>query len=317
MSRSAYSLCIHGGAGVSRTLPASRQPLYHEALREVVQHGEALLQAGRSAVDVVEACVRRLEEIELFNAGRGACLTADGIPEHDASIMDGRTLEAGAVAAISTIEYPVSLARLVMERSRHVLLVGEGARRFAETHGVPMVPPETFITPLRKKQWEAARARSEVVLDHQLNSTDAPTRPKDTVGAVARDIHGNLAAATSTGGMANKLPGRVGDSPLPGCGVWADNRTCAVSCTGVGEDFIRTALAKTTADFMELLGLNTVTAAKRAIAYLGERVNGSGGLIVVGADGAIAAEFNTDGMFHASVAEGREPLTQIFRDMVG
>ena len=236
-------IAIHGGAGaITRAqLSQEQERRYVEALSSIVETGQRMLEAGESALDVVTEAVRLLEECPLFNAGIGAVFTRDETHELDACVMDGITLKAGAVAGVSHLRNPVLAARLVMEQSPHVLLVGEGAEKFAFAHGMEPVSPDMFSTPERYQQLLAARGAGETRLDHSA-PLDESTKT-GTVGAVALDKAGNLAAATSTGGMTNKLPGRVGDSPLPGAGCYANNASVAVSCTGTGEVFIRTLAA--------------------------------------------------------------------------
>jgi len=290
-----YSLMIHGGAGAIHN-PERFEP----SLRRIVLAGSQLLEQGGTARDAVSLCVRLLEDDPLYNAGFGSVLNAEGHAECDAAIMDGRGLAAGAVAGVGRIKNPVLAARAVMEKSRHVFLIGTGAEAFAAGHGVVMAPESYFRTPQRLADLARAQARNETALDHV-----APSAEKlGTVGAVARDRAGNLAAATSTGGMTNKLPGRVGDSPVIGAGVYADDRSCAVSCTGVGEHFLRTSLARTVGFFIEEMGLDTQAATDAAMQRLIERVGGVGALIVVGRDGVCARARSTPGLLSAMARDG-------------
>jgi beta-aspartyl-peptidase (threonine type) len=267
----------------------------------VIESGAALLDAGGSALDAVERCVLLLEDDPLFNAGRGSVLNADGVVECDASIMDGRGLRAGAVAGVRGVKNPVALARLVMEKSAHVLLIGQGAEAFGREHGAAFEEMDYFIAKDRAAQLAKARAADTLALDHG-RIDDAK---RGTVGAVARDRAGNLAAATSTGGMTNKRWGRVGDSPIIGAGTYADNASCAVSCTGVGEDFLRTSLARVAAFFVERDGESAEQAAKSAIIYLTRKVQGAGGLIIVDRRGGCARAHSTPGMISAmATAQG-------------
>ncbi len=278
------SLVIHGGAGAYRGLTPAQEEAITDALRAVLQQGCRLLKKGTSALTVVETCVALLEDDPLFNAGRGAAPTAGGRIELDAAIMDGRTLKAGAVAAVPRVKNPVALARLVMEKTPHVMLAGQGALAFARAQGVTLKDKNYFLS---------------------LPKVAPPRDKHGTVGAVARDVRGHLAAATSTGGTAGQRDGRVGDSPIIGAGVWADDATCAVSCTGRGEDFIRTALAKHTADLVTFRRLGAQRAAYEAMAYLQEKVKGDGGLIVVDAAGCVGRARCSRGMATAWVdAEG-------------
>nr|WP_245433869.1 isoaspartyl peptidase/L-asparaginase family protein [Methylocystis hirsuta] len=242
-----------------------------------------------------------LEDDPLYNAGRGSVLNADGTVECDASVMDGRTLDAGAIAGVRGVRNPVLLARAVMEKSGHVFLIGEGAERFAREHGIPFEDAEYFLTEARIAQLAKAKEKQAIVLDHSQTNE----RKLGTVGAVARDRCGNLAAATSTGGVVNQQCGRVGDSAVIGAGTFADNASCAISCTGVGEHFLRTSLAKTAALFIEYRGMRADEAADAAIQYLVDKVHGFGGLIIVDRDGACARAHSTPGMVTATVQNGQ------------
>jgi beta-aspartyl-peptidase (threonine type) len=294
-----YSLMLHGGAGtfadVSDTDIAGA---WLDSIRAVLEHGRTLLAAGGSALDTVEACAGLLEDDPLFNAGRGAVLNAAGRVELDAAIMDGRDLSAGAVAAVDGIANPVSLARRVLDGSEHVLLVAEGAMLFADGCGLQRVPNDYFYTARRIEQF------------HRLQQgpggagAGAPDPECGTIGAVARDLGGNLAAATSSGGILNKHFGRVGDSPLVGAGVYADNETCAVSATGCGEDFMRTVFAKTIADFVFMQGMDASRATAAGIDYLVRKVNGRGGAIVIDSHGNCASGFTTVRMIHGWIEKG-------------
>lgn len=297
MTQPAYSLIIHGGAGAV----GDRQDTL-ESIRQIVGAGEALLKQGATALDVVEHCVTLLENNPLFNAGHGSVLNHKGEVDMDAAIMDGATLQAGAVAGITRIQNPVGLARAVMEASEHVFLIGQGAEEFATHQHIPAVPAAYFITPARQRQLEQAKLRNKIVLDH--SDFDAIEKKYGTVGAVARDTHGNLAAATSTGGIVNKHYGRVGDSPVIGAGTYADNRSCAVSATGVGEQLLRTVMAKHIADIVTFEHTDAPTAAQRGIDYLVERVNGLGGVIVIDSRGNIGRAYSTPGMIHGFVKAG-------------
>jgi L-asparaginase / beta-aspartyl-peptidase len=280
---------IHGGAGA-----ISAPERYAPSLRCILQAGADMLAGGACALDVVAECVRLLEDDPLFNAGRGAVLNAEGVVCCDASIMDGQSLAAGAVAGVRGVRNPVLLARRVMERTQHVFLFGEGAEAFGRQQGVAFEADSYFITPERRAQLARVRAREAMTLDHA--ATDSKL---GTVGAVARDNAGNLAAATSTGGLVNQMRGRVGDSPVIGAGVFADT-SCAISCTGMGEQFLRTSLARTAAFFIEMQGMDAKHAAEAAIAYLVRKVNGSGGLIIVDHEGGCGAAHSTPGMLWAS-----------------
>ncbi|MGJ0621576.1 MAG: isoaspartyl peptidase/L-asparaginase family protein [Methylocystis sp.] len=286
---------IHGGAG------AIREPRrFESSLRAIVESGARLLAAGASALDAVVHCVALLEDDPLFNAGRGSVLNAEGEVLCDASVMDGRTLKAGAVAAIRGVKNPARLAYEVMEHSGHVLLVGEGAERFARGRRLAFEGEDYFITQERVAQLAKAKRKREIALDH----SGAVDEKLGTVGAVARDRNGDLAAATSTGGVVNQRSGRVGDSPIIGAGTFADNASCAVSCTGVGEDFIRTSLARTAGFFVEHRAMPAEAAAREAIRYLVAKVNGQGGLIVVDRQGRCGRAHSTPGMLTAAFVGG-------------
>jgi beta-aspartyl-peptidase (threonine type) len=286
--RPAWALAIHGGAGApGRDMPEERRRAYVTALSALLEEGRVRLERGDRALDVVEALVARMEDDPLFNAGRGAVFTADATHELDAAIMDGATLAGAGVAGLTTVRHPVALARLVMEKTSHVLLVGPGAERFADETGVERVANEWFSTPERREALEKARAEAA-----------AKAASKGTVGAVALDRAGHLAAATSTGGMTNKRPGRVGDVPILGAGTWADDRSVAVSCTGWGEQFIRHGVAREVGDLVRG-GLDLDAAARRLIFEV--LPADAGGLVAVGRDGAIAMPFSTQGMFRGAV----------------
>lgn len=277
---------------------------YAPSLRAVLEAGEKMLKTGSSALDAVEYCVSMLEDEPLYNAGRGSVLNSQGQIEMDASIMNGKDLSAGAVAAVRGIKNPVRLARMVMEKSRHVMLIADGAMEFAHEQKVPTIPEKYFLTESRHEQWKKAVEESAVILDHSSSSNKG--KKLGTVGAVAIDIHGNLAAATSTGGLTNKKYGRVGDTPIIGAGCYSDNETCSVSATGIGEHFIRTVLAKTISEIIRHEKVNAGEAAKMGIEYLVRRVDGLGGVIVIDKDGHCGSAFSTPTMIHGSVREGGE-----------
>jgi len=281
-------IALHGGAGVTRRDKPGQQ---HVAVLK--QALEAAYQQT-TAVDAVTAAVVILEDSPLFNAGRGSCFNADGEIEMDAALMDGEDLRAGAVAAVRRIRNPVLAARLVMEKTRHVLLAGEGAERFVEKHGLRLEPPEYFKT-----------ERQQSALDRNLKNYHG------TVGAVALDQDGNLAAATSTGGYTGKLPGRIGDSPLIGAGTYADNRACAVSGTGLGEAFIRAAVAYDTAARMRYRGASLASAARAALRNVA-RLGGDGGLIAVDRRGNVAMPFNSEGMYRGSIDRRGKTTIAVF-----
>lgn len=294
-----YSLMIHGGAGMSHDMEK-----YSPSLMSILETGGKMLASGSSSVDVVERCVSMLEDDPLYNAGRGSVLNSRGKIEMDASIMNGQNLAAGAVAAVKDIKNPVCLARMVMDKSSHVMLIADGALEFAREKGVLTMPEEYFLTEDRRLQWEKAMEESIVALDH--NSPQNKNKKLGTVGAVAMDVFGNLAAATSTGGLVNKKYGRVGDTPIIGAGVYADNETCAVSATGIGEHFIRTVLAKTISEVIHYQKVGAGEAAKIGIEYLVRKVKGLGGVIVIDKDGCCGSAFSTPTMIHGSVCKGEE-----------
>jgi beta-aspartyl-peptidase (threonine type) len=306
-----YALAVHGGAGTIRraSLTAEREAAYHSGLRRALLAGRDILAGGGPALDAVIAAVVVLEDDSLFNAGRGAVYTASGTHEMDAAVMDGRGREAGAVAGICGPRNPVLAARAVMERSPHVLLVGDGALKFCRAEGIAFAEPGYFATQARRRALRQTLAqRREGPAEHD---DDDDARRHGTVGAAARDCRGDLAAATSTGGMTGKLPGRVGDSPIIGAGTFADNATCAVSATGDGEFFIRFGVAHEIAARLRHRGEHLADAAGAVIAELG-RLGGSGGLVAVGTDGEPALPFNCSGMYRGFVNAGGPVYTAIY-----
>jgi beta-aspartyl-peptidase (threonine type) len=291
-----WALAIHGGAGViPKGMELAKAKEYTDGLERALAAGRAVLAKGGASLDAVEQVVRMLEEDPHFNAGKGAVYTHDGGHNLDAAIMDGRTLACGAVAGLTTVRNPISLARLVMERTPHVFLAGDGAEEFATVMQVERVAPTWFDTPERYKQWQEA-------LEKERASQPAAEKEKGTVGAVALDLEGNLAAATSSGGMTNKRWGRIGDVPVIGAGTYASNATCAVSCTGTGEEFIRHTVARDIAALIEYRGLSLQDAAEEVV-YRKLR-KGDGGIIAVGASGSIALVFNSPGMFRGAADSG-------------
>jgi len=312
------TIAIHGGAGaIARaSMDAEKELLYRQALLQIVASGQALLAAGCSALDVVTEAVRQLEECSLFNAGVGSVFTHEGTHELDASVMDGRTREAGAVAGVTRVRNPVLAARTVLENSPHVLFIGQGAESFAASHGLEMVENAFFSTPERRAQLERAIATQQTLLDHDGDASGDPLDPDrkfGTVGAVAIDQAGNLAAATSTGGMTNKQVGRVGDSPLPGAGCYASD-SVAVSCTGTGEVFMRTLAAYDIAALMAYAGLSLQQASDKVIHENIPALGGSGGLIAIDAAGNVVLPFNSEGMYRAYAVVGERPVVAIYRE---
>jgi len=302
-----YALAVHGGAGtISRaSLSAERERGFHLALRQILQRGESVLADGGSALDAVTEAVCALEDDPLFNAGRGAVFNAEGRHEMDAAVMDGASRRAGAVAGIFGPRNPVCLARAVMAHTEHVLLVGDGALELARRQALPFEAPEYFFTEAR---WETLQKTLSMRARGETN--DDPARRHGTVGAVARDRKGDVAAATSTGGMTAKHPGRVGDTPIIGAGTFANNATCAVSATGDGEIFMRWCAAHEIDARMRLVGQSLREAASSVVRELA-RHGGSGGVIAVDHAGQIVMPFNCEGMYRASLIEGGEPFTGI------
>ena len=298
---------VHGGAGALDNVSDQKTAVrYLDSLRTVLEHGRKIMQLGGSALQAVEACASLLEDDPIFNAGCGSVLNENGRVEMDAAIMDGRDLTAGAVAAVENIANPIQLARLVMSESEHVMLIGEGAMRFADHCGMARSSEDYFYTPERLEQFRQAQRQHKIMLDHDDSADAGEDQKYGTIGAVARDQQGNLAAATSTGGIVNKRMGRVGDSPIVGSGVFADNETCAVSATGYGEDFMRTVISKTISDFIYMQGMDAEQATKAGIEYLRRKVKGRGGVIVIDKNGNCASGFTTKKMIHGWIEKGGE-----------
>lgn len=324
-------LVIHGGAGtiLKSQLTPEKEAAYKAGLTMALQKGYDTLQKGGSALDAVEVAVRILEDNPLFNAGKGAVFTHEGKNELDAAIMNGKTLAAGSVAGVTSIKNPISAARAVMEKSPHVMMTGKGAEAFAKQSGLEIVHPSYFYTEerwqaLQKAKKEEERKPNDSLLKRMLNDTAAKkntgllqTENKDykygTVGAVALDIYGNLAAATSTGGMTNKKYGRVGDAPIIGAGTYANNKTCAISCTGWGEYFIRLVMAKSISDLIEYKNYTIQQAADEMILKQLPALGGDGGLIILDKDGNFALVFNTAGMYRGSIKNGKTEV-KIFKE---
>ncbi len=284
------ALVIHGGAGRYKSgMTPEKERAFHAALNEALLQGHQVLRLGGSALDAVERAVNSLEDCPLFNAGRGSVFTHNGKIEMDAAIMDGKNLCAGSVAFVTSIKNPITAARAVMERTEHVMLVGPGAEEFARDAGVTIVDPSYFFTEARWESWQKIKNQEHTELN------------LGTVGAVALDQHGNLAAATSTGGMNNKKFGRIGDSGIVGAGVYANNRTCAISSTGHGEYFMRLCSAYDISALMEYRGLSLEEAAQEAINRKMHDLGGTGGIIGVDRVGNVTMDFNTDTMFRGYV----------------
>lgn len=306
MADSIVSLAVHGGAW---DIPGDLIEPHRRGVARALRIGWNLLKSGAAAVDAVEATIIAMEDDETFNAGRGSFINMAGEVELDASIMDGKSHRAGAVAAVQNVKNPISLARRIMEDSDLVLLVGMGASRFAKEHKVQTCSPDHLVTARELERWKALQR------DARFETRDAFIRGKmasDTVGAVALDRHGNLAAGTSTGGTPNKHPGRLGDSPLIGCGSYADSSVGAVSCTGWGETLIQAGMAKTIIDRMEFLQEDPERAVAYALKALEKKMNGYGGAIVIDRQGRVAAAFNTPRMARAYVTSRmKSPLVAV------
>ena len=315
-------LAIHGGAGtITRSaMSADAEVAYQQALNDILAAGQRILVDGGSALDAVTEAVRLLEECPLFNAGKGAVLTSAGTYELDASIMDGTTLAAGAVTCVKRLRNPILAARAVMEHSEHVLFTSEGAEAFAQAQGLEFVEPDYYYTEARYAQWQRARQQDGMaLLDHDAASLmakeNAPIDPDSkfgTVGAVACDAQGRLAAATSTGGVTNKKVGRVGDTPIVGAGCFANN-IAAVSCTGTGEMFIRAVAAYDVAAQMEYAGKSLADASDDVVMRKLMAINGRGGMIAVDAQGNVALPFNTEGMYRGFARGAEAPVVSIYR----
>jgi len=309
-----YRLAIHGGAGTlsPQSFTPELEKTYHDALLAALTEGERILKSGGTSLLAVEAAVNSLEDCPLFNAGKGAVFTHDKTHELDASIMEGKTLMAGAVAGVTGIAYPISLAKAIMEKSEHVLLCGNGAAEFAKSVGIEIKSSKYFHTDQRLAQLMQVIDESGAHLDHSVHLP--PDEKKfGTVGAVALDIHGNIAAATSTGGMTNKRWGRAGDSPIIGAGTYANNSTCAVSCTGHGEFFIRAVVAYDVSCLMEYGGLSLDQACKKVVNDKLVKLGGEGGLIALDAKGNICLPFNSEGMYRGSIGHNLPAFTAIFQ----
>ncbi|WP_343654861.1 isoaspartyl peptidase/L-asparaginase [Paraburkholderia caribensis] len=325
-------IAIHGGAGtiVRASMASDAEARYHAELRAVLVAAQCVLADGGSALDAVTQAVRLLEDCPLFNAGHGSVFTSAGTHELDASIMDGRTLEAGAVSCVKRVRNPIVAARHVLEYSEHVMFTAEGAEAFAQAQGLEFVDPSYFHTDARYRQWELAREQQRAMLDHDgaalaaqqassANNEALPHEPIDpnkkfgTVGAVAVDLYGHVAAATSTGGITNKQLGRVGDAPLIGAGCYADDATCAVSTTGSGEMFMRMVAAYDVAAQMAYRGVSLEEAANDVVMNRLPRIDGRGGLIAVDAHGNVVLPFNTEGMYRGYARVGEAPVTAIYR----
>lgn len=320
-----YVLVIHGGAGtiLKSQMTPEKEKAFQDALNKALQLGNDILQKGGTALDAVEAAVRSMEDNPLFNAGKGAVFTNEGKNELDAAIMNGENLAAGSVAGVTTIKNPISAARAVMEKSPHVMMTGKGAEKFAREKGLEIVDPSYFYTEHRWKALQAAIAEdsTKMKLDHDDSTRQSALKQPEnrdykygTVGAVALDRHGNLAAATSTGGMTNKKFGRVGDAPIIGAGTYANNQTVAISGTGWGEYFIRLVMAKSISDMMEFGKIPLKKATDEMVMKRLPALGGDGGLIAVDKDGNIAMPFCTEGMYRGFIDNSGKKEVRIYKD---
>lgn len=302
--QSEFGLVIHGGAGgITRDgFTPEQDAAYRESLSAALQAGYDILNNGGSSLDAVETVIRIMEDDSLFNAGRGAVFTSEGTNELDASIMDGSTLNAGAVAGVKRIKNPITLARLVMEESRHVMFAREGAETFGEQHGVETVPEDYFFT---ERRWQTLQ---------RIRQREAEQETGGTVGAAALDKDGNLAAGTSTGGMSNKRFGRIGDSPVIGAGTYANNNTCAISATGHGEYFIRSVVAHDISALMEYKGISLQEAAEHVIMEKLTDLGGYGGIISIDKHGNVAMPFTTEGMHRGYVLDDGDIVVKLYGD---
>lgn len=323
-----WAIVMHGGAGVIErgSMTPERDKAYRAGLDEAIHAAAAKLDAGGSAVDAVEAALRKLEDNPLFNCGKGAVFTAAGRNELDSAIMDGRTLKAGAVAGVTHTKNPITLARAVMEKSPHVMLIGEGAEEFAKTVGVEQVAPSYFFT---EQRWQSLvrqlKKEGRPIPPRPMGAPPEPMKPQailetpdahkwGTTGIVVRDRSGNIAAGTTTGGVSGKLFGRVGDSPVIGAGTYAANASCAVSATGTGEYFIRLTVARTICSLVQYKGMKLQAAVDEVIGKELTDLKGDGGVVALTPDGQLAWGFNTPGMFRARLVEGGTVQMGIYKD---
>ncbi|HUH28553.1 isoaspartyl peptidase/L-asparaginase [Gelidibacter sp.] len=314
-----FAIVIHGGAGtiLRENMSAEDEAAYNAKLEEAIRVGHDILKNGGSSLDAVEKTINVLENSPLFNAGKGAVFTNAGLNELDASIMDGKNLDAGASAGTKTVKNPINLARAVMENSPHVMLSGEGAEQFAKEQGLEIVDPSYFYTEARFKALERVKASEEIETARDKSAFYDPIIKDSkfgTVGCVALDKNGNLAAGTSTGGMTNKRWGRIGDAPIIGAGTYANNATCAVSSTGWGEYFIRAMVAHDISALMDYKGLSLQEAAKEVIQKKVPDLGGDGGIIAVDKDGNMVMEYNTEGMYRASMDASGNLTIGIYKD---
>lgn len=319
------TLVIHGGAGTitRKNMTPEMEKAYTAVLDQALQTGYTILKNGGTSLDAVTATIQVMEESPLFNAGKGAVFTHEGKNELDASIMEGKTLKAGAIAGVTTIKSPIAAARAVMEQSEHVMLTGKGAEEFAKLRGLEIVDPRYFFT---EKRWEGLQ-RALKAEKSQLDHTEEPAKPRKssslifdegkkfgTVGCVALDQYGNLAAGTSTGGMTNKRWNRVGDAPIIGAGTYANNETCAISATGHGEYFIRSVVAHDISALMAYKGLSLAAASDEVVMKKLVKMGGEGGLVAVDKDGNVSMPFNSEGMYRGYIKANGQKVIGIYRD---
>ncbi len=308
-----FGIAIHGGAGtiLRSSMTEEKEQQYTAALQEALNTGYSILQKGGSSLDAVEAAIISLEDCPLFNAGKGAVFNNKGVHEMDASIMNGKDLSAGAVSLIKNVKNPISLCRTVMEKSEHVFLCGEGAEEFAQKMNLQFENDEYFNDAFRHEQWMKAKEADGSFLDHNVQTQS--DKKFGTVGAVALDLNGNLAAGTSTGGMTNKKFGRVGDSPIIGAGTYANNKTCAISCTGHGELFIRSVVAYDISALMEYKNLSLHEACEEVVMKKLVSIGGEGGVIAIDKNGNIELPFNSEGMYRAMKSSKGNELIAIYK----
>lgn len=321
MSLNKTGIAVHGGAGtiLKSSMTPDKEISYKNGLKEAVLIGWEVIRNNGTALDAVEKTVQSLEDNPLFNAGKGSVFTNEGKHSMDASIMDGKTLKAGCVSSVSNIKNPVLLARKIMDESDFVLLSGKGAEEFAKIHGLEFESDEYFYNEYRFQQYQKALKENKYQLDHSLDSSGKLSFLSDekkfgTVGAVALDNFGNLAACTSTGGMTNTKFGRIGDTPIIGAGTYANNKTCAVSCTGDGEFFIRTVAAYNVSSLVELKGLSLEDACREVVHRTLKDTGGEGGLIAIDKNGNIVMSFNSEGMYRAFTKNGKDIEIKIYKD---
>jgi len=311
-----FAIAIHGGAGtiLRKNMTNEIEKKYKTALSESILAGENILLNSGLAIDAVEASIRLLENNPLFNAGRGSVFSNEGEHEMDASIMNGKDLMAGAIAGVKNVKNPITLAKSVMQHSNHVFMAGQGAEVFAKQLNIEMAPNEYFFEQMRYDQLIQAKSNDRIDLDHVDNKFENGEKKFGTVGAVALDVFGNISAGTSTGGMTNKKHGRIGDTPIIGAGTYANNQTCAVSCTGHGEFFIRSVVAYDISCLIEYKGFSLKEACNLVVKDKLVKIGGEGGLIALDAKGNIELCFNSEGMYRASKKSNEEVYLGIYKD---